>query len=174
MTSSNGNIFRVTGQLCGEFTSLRWIPRTRPVTRSFDVFFDLRLNERLSKQSWGWWLETSSRPLWRHSNVDVLPLWCFFCDGVTVVVASVAHNECKNTISLFSHNILHHWNSKVFLRVHHFKLSVPFFNFKHVRVFIWYYTEFDRTSGKLCQLKLINNVLQPETILRNNHKLTVC
>ena len=27
----------------------------RPVTRSFDVFFDLRLNKCLSKQSWGWW-----------------------------------------------------------------------------------------------------------------------
>ena len=50
MTSSNGNIFRVTGPLCGEFTGDRWIPRTqRPVTRSFDVFFDLRLNKRLSK-----------------------------------------------------------------------------------------------------------------------------
>ena len=41
----------------------------RPVTRSFDAFFDLRLNKRLSKQSWGWWFETLSRPLWRHSNV---------------------------------------------------------------------------------------------------------
>ena len=40
MTSSNGNIFRVTGPLCGEFTGPRWIPRAkRPVTRSFDVFF---------------------------------------------------------------------------------------------------------------------------------------
>ena len=28
MTSSNGNIFRVTGPLCGEFTGHRWIPRT--------------------------------------------------------------------------------------------------------------------------------------------------
>ena len=28
MTSSNGNIFRVTGHLCGEFTGPRWIPRT--------------------------------------------------------------------------------------------------------------------------------------------------
>ena len=27
----------------------------RPVTRSFGVFFDLRLNKQLSKQSWGWW-----------------------------------------------------------------------------------------------------------------------
>ena len=63
-------------------------PAQRPVTRSFDVCFDLRLNKRLSKQSRGWWLETQSRPLWRHSNVwwesrtwkyghkTVLSLWC--------------------------------------------------------------------------------------------------
>ena len=29
MTSSNGNTFRVTGPLCGEFTGHRWIPRTK-------------------------------------------------------------------------------------------------------------------------------------------------
>ena len=43
-------------------------PAQRPVTRSFDVFFDLRLNKRISKQSWGWWFETLSRPSWRHRN----------------------------------------------------------------------------------------------------------
>ena len=43
-------------------------PAQRPVTRSCDVFFDLRLNKRLSKQSWGWWFETLSPPLWRHRN----------------------------------------------------------------------------------------------------------
>ena len=32
-------------------------PAQRPVTRSFDVFFDLCLNEGLSKQSWGWWFD---------------------------------------------------------------------------------------------------------------------
>ena len=32
----------------------------RPMTRNFDIFFDLRLNKRLSKQSWGWWFETPS------------------------------------------------------------------------------------------------------------------
>ena len=139
MTSSNGNIFRVTGHLCGEFTGHWWIPHTmawfvikfwtsqntsrlpslhapfikvsislwlssnvviyvvswscmidsfvcitlaisifhfhfhfhfqRPVTRSFDVFFDLRPNKRLSKQSWGWRFEKLSLQLWRHSNV---------------------------------------------------------------------------------------------------------
>ena len=46
----------------------------KPVTRSFDVFFDLRLNKRLSKQSWGWWFETLSCPLWRHCNV-ILACW---------------------------------------------------------------------------------------------------
>ena len=44
-------------------------PAQRPVTRNFDVYFDLRLNKRLSKQSWGWWFETPLRPLWRHRNV---------------------------------------------------------------------------------------------------------
>ena len=160
MTSSNGNIFRVTGPLCREFTGHRWIPHTkasdvelwnnhnknkiqqtcahfignalyyyymymycnselglnvctltwwchqmetfsallaicaenspvpgefpahteRPVTRSFDVFFHLCLNKRLNKQSWGWWLETPSRPLWRCCNV--------FCDCAYVYVIS--------------------------------------------------------------------------------------
>ena len=68
MTSSNGNIFRVAGHLCGEFTGLRWIPAQRPVTQSFDVFFDLCLNKRLRKQSWGWWFETPSHPSWRQCN----------------------------------------------------------------------------------------------------------
>ena len=42
-------------------------PAQRPVPQSFEVFFDLRLNKRLSKQSWGGWFETPSRPSWRHS-----------------------------------------------------------------------------------------------------------
>ena len=51
-------------------------PAQRPVTRSFDVFFNLRLNKRLSKQSWGWWFETPSRSLWRHRNEIVIWLRC--------------------------------------------------------------------------------------------------
>ena len=49
-------------QVTGEF------PAQTPVTRSFDVFFDLHLNKRLSKQLWGWWFETQSCPLWCHCN----------------------------------------------------------------------------------------------------------
>ena len=76
MTSSNGNIFRVTGLLCGEFTGPGEFPTQRPVMRSFDVFFDLRLNKRLSKQSWGWWLETLSCLLWRHCNAIIFMQNC--------------------------------------------------------------------------------------------------
>ena len=64
MTSPNGNIFRVTG----EFTGPRWIPRTKASDAQLDVFFNLRLNKRLSKQSWSWLLETLLRLLWRHCN----------------------------------------------------------------------------------------------------------
>ena len=43
-------------------------PAQRPVTLSFDVFFDLCLNKRLRKQSWGWWFDTLSRPWLHHCN----------------------------------------------------------------------------------------------------------
>ena len=69
MTASNGNIFRVTGPLCGNLPVTGEFSSQRPVTRSFDVFFDLRLYKRWSKQSWSWWFETPTRSLWRHCNV---------------------------------------------------------------------------------------------------------
>ena len=47
-------------------------PSQRPVTRSFDVFFDLRRNKRLGKQSRSRWFETPSRSLWHHSKVFAL------------------------------------------------------------------------------------------------------
>ena len=56
----------------GEFSA------QRPMTRSFDIFFDLRLNKRLSKQWRSWWFETPSRPLWHHYN-DGLTVFCPYC-----------------------------------------------------------------------------------------------
>ena len=41
MTSSNGNIFRVTGHLCGNSPVAGEFPAQRPVTRSFNIFFNL-------------------------------------------------------------------------------------------------------------------------------------
>ena len=63
ITSSNGNILRVTGEF----------PSQRPVKRSFDVSFHLCLNKPLSKQSWGWRFETTSRSLWRHCTTSAVP-----------------------------------------------------------------------------------------------------
>ena len=70
MASSNGNIFRVTGHLCGEFTGDRWIPLTKASDAELWCFLDLRLNKRLSKQWWGWWFETPLRSSWCHCNVN--------------------------------------------------------------------------------------------------------
>ena len=64
MTSSNGNIFRVTGPLWGAVTS--GFPSQRPATQSFDV--DLRPNKWLNKQSRRRWFETQSQSFWRHCN----------------------------------------------------------------------------------------------------------
>ena len=75
MTSSNGNMFRVTGFCAGNSPVTAGSPVTgeflwhRPVTRSFDVFSDLRLNKRLSKQDAG--------DLRRNrAHYDVTVMWC--------------------------------------------------------------------------------------------------
>ena len=67
----------------------------RPVMRSSDVFFDLRLNKRLSKQSWFWWFETPPRSVWRHCNGVILPLafrttGVCCCSPLTVVIWTLA------------------------------------------------------------------------------------
>ena len=68
-------------------------PAQRPVTRSFDVFFDLRLNKWLSKQWWGWWFQTPSRPLWRNCNA-----FCILC-SITCLESSI---ECAINITKIS------------------------------------------------------------------------
>ena len=49
----------VTGEFCAQ----------RPVTRSFDFFFDLRLNQQVSKQWRCSWFEMPLCSLWRHCNI---------------------------------------------------------------------------------------------------------
>ena len=66
-TSSNGNIFRITGPLCGEFTGHRWIPPTK--ASDAELWYFLRLNKRLSKQSRRRWFDSPLGSLWRNCNV---------------------------------------------------------------------------------------------------------
>ena len=56
-------LFVGNSPVTGEF------PSQRPVTRSFDDFFDMRLNKRLSKQPKRRWFQMPSRSLWRQCNV---------------------------------------------------------------------------------------------------------
>ena len=65
-------------------------PSQRPVTQSFDGFFDLRLNKRLGKQSRRWWFETPWCWLWRHCNDE------FPCHGV------IMHFPCV-LLTVFTH-----------------------------------------------------------------------
>ena len=76
--------FAANSPVPGEF------PTQRPLTKSFDVFFDLRLNKRLCKQSWGWWLETPLRPLWRLRN-NSLTFISYHIPGVATIFAEACN-----------------------------------------------------------------------------------
>ena len=68
MTSSNENIFRVTGHLCREFTVHRWIPHTKASDAEFDISLIC---------AWinGWVNNREAGDLWRNrtnNNVTVM------------------------------------------------------------------------------------------------------
>ena len=90
MTSSNGNIFRVTGPLWGEF------PSHRPLARSSGVSVALRLDKRLSKQSRRWWFETPSRSLWRHCNEMI---WIMPCEMSSTRLSQSLSVQRLNTLA---------------------------------------------------------------------------
>ena len=114
---SNGNIFRVLAICAGNS------PAQRPVTRSCDVCFDLSLNKHLSKQSWGWWFETQSHPLWRLCNEEILPQ-CQLAEGVVILYIIVYRK------TLWKH-FMFDWSKNGFLTTFH--------NFKHdyIKKFYW-------------------------------------
>ena len=80
------------------------VPAQRPMTRSFEVFFDLRLNKRLSKTIVSWWFETLSRPLWRHCKV-------VFSDGksMCLTVARQPMDIFMVEISVYPHPSIWKW-----------------------------------------------------------------
>ena len=98
--------------ITGEF------PSQRPVTRSFDVFFHLRLNKRLCKQSRSWWFETPSHSLWRLSNVKPslhdLPqfdywwflLWAGKSISVDILDDTIVRIYCPKYASFVEYEIL--------------------------------------------------------------------
>ena len=96
----------------------------RPVTQSFDVFFDLRLNKRLSRSSKYRWFETPSRPLWDHSNVnnDFASSYISGWNSKLTIITSqkqVASGYWKHAYlpdwrcSIFPHFSIHHYNDVI-------------------------------------------------------------
>ena len=65
----------------GKFTGQRWVPHTKASDAERWCFLWSAQKKRLSKQSWGWWFETPSRPLWRH------------CYAITTIVGMLTHAE---------------------------------------------------------------------------------
>ena len=81
-------------------------PAQRPVTRSFDVFVDVRVIKRLSKHWRGWWFETLSHPLWRHRNDGM----AFYGLPFTDVNASII-NDTPAVVSDLSTSLQSHLTS---------------------------------------------------------------
>ena len=92
MTSWNGNIFRVTGHLCGEF-----------------IEFWCFLNKRLSKRSWSWWFDTLWRPLWRQCNEHINKPLFLFPDAHDKSTASTATYIFLASLPYWYHNYLGRW-----------------------------------------------------------------
>ena len=69
---SNGNIFRVTGPLWGEFTGHRWIPLKKASDAELWYFLWSAPEQTVSKQSRRWWIDTPLHSSWRHCNVELI------------------------------------------------------------------------------------------------------
>ena len=113
-------------------------PAQRPVTRSFDVFFDLHLIKLMSKHSRGWWFETLSRPLWRHCNEQ---------GGISVMEWS-QQQPCHQ----WSHPHCHVWNVTHYqyhvdlgILFKQFTMSIP--KYCILSTFYWTSTKFLLSSG---------------------------
>ena len=70
MTLSNGIFSALLAFFVGHTPVTGEFPSQRPVTRNFDIFFDLRPNNWFRKEPWGRWFGAPSRSLWRYCNVN--------------------------------------------------------------------------------------------------------
>ena len=73
-------------------------PSQRPVTRSFDLFFDLCLNKWLKKQSCGLWFGTPSRPLWRQCNDVKIDVFTCRKSLFSRVQSTMTHHWFRNRL----------------------------------------------------------------------------
>ena len=91
MTSSNGNISALPAFREGNPPVNGGFPSQGPMTRSFDVLFEERLNKRLRKHSR--WFEKPSRSLWRHCNYIIKSRWIIITSAL--YIRNVSNQSCK-------------------------------------------------------------------------------
>ena len=142
-------------------------PTQRPVTRSFDVFFDLHLNKRLSKQSWGWWFETPSRPLWRHSNEATVIIRAteFY---TTLVIRGGHESFYKATISPMRSRLTQYcqaWYMMSFIRGG-IELEKIFYDHLYGRYFDWMLSQMKQDPSIISQFLWCH--IQPALLFVNN------
>ena len=104
-------------------------PTQKPVRRSFDVFFDLHLNKRLSKQLWGWWFENPSRSLchWNGRSRE----WKLF--GINWRVTTNIINNGTPYIILFLR-----WLSGAETQLN--RRKIPSIDPRSIAVVLWHHT----------------------------------
>ena len=121
MTSSMETFSALLAICAGNSPVSGEFPAQRPVTRSLDVFLDLRLNKRLGKQPWCWWFETPSRQLWRYCNAcdrfleyiqHTLNIETYFILSHKHLPHSVkiANGDCGKRNRINKGHIQHHWD----------------------------------------------------------------
>ena len=127
MTSWNGSFSALLAICAGNSPVPGEFPAQRPVTRSFDVFFDLRLNKRLSKQWWGWWFETPSCSLWRHHKHILLSAGTMTSNCVCVF--SVYGEYCHAILNI-------HWELDYYLAANGTHINHTIFLIKKVMPYL--------------------------------------
>ena len=115
----------------------RWpvnFPSQRAVTQSFDGFFDLRLNKRLSKPSRRRWFETSSRSLWRHCNVWANFTKIYNCHDVSGGIGGCRYDKlpCKGNIMCNLRRQSWHHDDSMCIKLAAWQLSV--FSVSHINI----------------------------------------
>ena len=108
MTSSNGNIFRVTGPLCGEFTDRGEFPIQRPVTWSFSLIC-VWIN------GWSWWFETPSWSLWCQCNDKLVAIHLVI--QFTAIMGALLGLSKKVDILQMNYSYQFSWNHPILLQI---------------------------------------------------------
>ena len=128
---------------CPFVRGIHWWPVNSPLDGQWrgalTFFLDLRLNKRLSKQSWGWWLETQLCSLWRHFNGCVkqqrIGLWAFELPGSEMRLPKWLYCSGRNV----NYNLTH-WGREEMEAIKQTTLSSAFFwknMFKFRQKFHW-------------------------------------